>query len=214
MGKGISRLYDRAFLAVKKIPAAVKEVTEFGFDLGFNIYDLLGLYSLYTDLRGPDWAQEMGIVTLVTFPQLLGLHGWKDRKFGVMLTSYMRRIGVGTLSFEMFMLLYWNLLTPIGDQALADVTFQLFCETQHGHPVLTSQLVSEMTVMMWDCGDRANIDALAAVMRAKRDVLRRDDFMDLVQTFPLLLLPLYQFQQSLRKGTLGERRWMELAHAD
>ena len=211
MGKNVSRLYDRAFLAVKSIPHAVKEVTELGFDLGYNIYDLLTLYNLYIQLRGPDWAQDMGNVVLVTFTGVLGLHGWKDHTFGQTLAAYVQRMGVGALSFEAFILLYWNLLAFTGDHALADVTFQVFCESQHGQQVLTYQLVSEMTSMMWECPDRANIDSLAAVMRAKRDVLRRDDFMDLVNTFPLLLLPVYQFQQSLRKGTLGERRWQELA---
>lgn len=114
------------------------------------------------------------------------------------------------LNFEEFLICCWNILTAT-DIFLAKFVFELFDVDKSGY--LTVIELHELVHIL--CGVESDSAHYLALELQKENLMEGDyisfaTFFTFVNQDPVLLLPVCQARDRLRKETLGTKRWIEI----
>lgn len=130
--------------------------------------------------------------------------------FGELVFTLFDQNKSGKLDFQEYVIAVWNYCTLPKD-GLARFAFDIFDVDNSG--TLTFPEIKEAVDMIWGFkgNDRVTLAMKHLIENNNREI-SGTDFIDIAKHFPILLFPVFEVQDKLRKKCMGEYAWSRLTN--
>ena len=193
---------SKPFVPTSRIPGQGFQILEVTEKLKITTSHLNKIYKQFRELD----SDNSGVIDVSEF---IVVNEITSEIFGELVFSLFDANKSGKLDFEEYMIAVWNYCTLHKD-GLAEFAFDIFDVNSSGS--LSVEEINEVIAIIW--GYQKN-DRLTKVLLSlntnKLTEISRLDFVEMSKHFPVLLFPIFEVQNKLRKRSLGDGVWTRLA---